>query len=154
MNRRFLTVLGLSALLALVVSGIFYQMTVSRGGSRRPQTKTRGIVVAANPVALGAIIKTTDLKMVGWPAENVPPGAYEKMEEVVERVALSNMVVEEPVLEGRLAQKGSGLGLAPLIPAGKRAVSVRVNDVISVSGFVFAGSRRSEERRVGKECRL
>ncbi len=141
MNRRFLTVLALSAALALVVSAVFYQMTVSSAASRRAQARTRQIVVAANPVALGATIRSPDLKMVGWPAENVPPGAYSKMDEVVDRVALSNMVVEEPVLEGRLATKGSGLGLAPMIPAGKRAVSVRVNDVISVAGFVFPGSR-------------
>jgi pilus assembly protein CpaB len=51
------------------------------------------------------------------------------------------MLLEEPVLEGRLAAKGSGLGLAPTIPVGMRAVTVRVNDVASVSGFVLPGMR-------------
>ncbi|HYM13326.1 MAG TPA: Flp pilus assembly protein CpaB [Bryobacterales bacterium] len=141
MNRRFVTVLGLSAVLALVVSGIFYQITSSAGHPRKAKIDTKQVVVATNPVPLGGVIKASDLKMVAWPAENVPPGSFDKLDEVVDRVAMSNILVEEPVLAGRLAAKGSGLGLSPIIPPGMRAVSVRVNDVISVSGFVLPGSR-------------
>ncbi len=63
------------------------------------------------------------------------------MEDVLDRPVISNMLLEEPVLEGRLAAKGSGLGLAPTIPVGMRAVTVRVNDVASVAGFVLPGMR-------------
>ena len=141
MNRRFLTVLGLSAVLALVVSAVFYQITSSTRSPRKTQVAMQTVVVATNPVPLGAVIKTGDLKMVAWPAENTPPGAFTKIEEVVDRVAMGNILVEEPVLAGRLAARGSGLGLSPIIPSGMRAVSVRVNDVISVAGFVLPGSR-------------
>jgi pilus assembly protein CpaB len=141
MNRRFLTVLGASAALALVVAALFYQMTTSASRPRRGKVETKDVVVATNPVPLGGVLKSTDLKIVAWPADNVPPGAFSKIDEVVERVAMSNILVEEPVLEGRLAAKGSGLGLSPIIPPGMRAVSVRVNDVISVAGFVLPGSR-------------
>jgi pilus assembly protein CpaB len=141
MNRRFLAVLGLSAVLALVVSAIFYQITTSARGTAKAKVEMRPVVVTTNPVALGAVIKSGDLKLVNWPAQNLPPGAFSKLEDVVDRVALSNILVEEPVLEGRLAAPGSGAGLAGIIPAGMRAVSVRVNDVISVAGFVLPGSR-------------
>ena len=141
MNRRFLAVLGLSAILALVVSAIFYQITTS--ASRVPKTKVemRTVVVATNPVPLGTLVKSSDLKLVNWPAQNVPPGTFGKIEEVVDRVTLSNILVEEPVQEGRLAARGSGVGLSGIIPPGMRAVAVRVNDVISVAGFVVPGSR-------------
>src|SRR5712692_3444789 len=141
MNRRFLTVLGLSAVLALVVSGMFYQMTTSAGRPRQRKIETKDVVVATNPVSLGGVFKATDLKIVPWPAENVPPGTISRIEEAVDRVALSSVVVEEPVLGGKLAAKGSGIGLSPIIPTGMRAVSVRVNDVIAVAGFVLPGAR-------------
>jgi pilus assembly protein CpaB len=141
MNRRFLAVLGLSALLALVVSAIFYQITTSASGPRRAKVETKNIVVATNPLGLGAVVQTSDLKVVPWPAAHMPPGAFEKIDEIVERVAVSNILPEEPVLEGKLAARGSGLGLSGIIPPGQRAVSVRVNDVISVAGFVLPGSR-------------
>ena len=141
MNKRFLTVLGLAAVLALVVSAIFYQISTSAGSQRKTMVETKEVVVATNPLAMGATIKSTDLRMAAWPAANLPAGSFGKIEDVVDRVALSSIITAEPVLEGRLANKGSGLGLSPMIPPGNRAVSVRVNDVISVAGFVFPGSR-------------
>lgn len=141
MNRRFLTILGLAAVLALVVSAIFYQITTSAGGRGRSKRQTKEVVVATNPLAMGSTIQSSDLKMVAWPAENIPPGSFAKIDEVVERVALSSILPEEPILAPRLAEKGSGLGLSPMIPSGMRAVSVRVNDVISVAGFVLPGSK-------------
>ncbi len=141
MNRRFLAVLGLSAVLALVVSGIFYQITSSTASPRRGKVETKPVVVATQPLPLGVVIKTTDLKVVEWPAQNVPPGTFSKVEEVVERVAVGNILANEPVMDKRVAERGAGVGLSPMIPPGMRAVSVRVNDVISVAGFVLPGSR-------------
>ena len=63
------------------------------------------------------------------------------MEDVLDRPVISNILLDEPILEGRLAAKGSGLGLAPTIPVGMRAVTVRVNDVAGVAGFVLPGMR-------------
>jgi len=74
-------------------------------------------------------------------ASAFPKGAFSKVEDVLDRPLISNILLEEPVLDGRLAAKGSGLGLAPTIPVGMRAVTVRVNDVASVAGFVLPGMR-------------
>ncbi len=137
MDRRFLTVLGVSLVFALVVSSVFYQMT-SRSSTRKQEpTDMRDVVVTTRPLSVGALVKPADVKLAKIPAEGFPKGAYSKVEEVLDRGVISNMLLEEPILEGRLAAKGSGLGLATEIPVGMRAVTVRVNDVAGVAGFVL-----------------
>jgi len=140
MDRRFLTVLGVSLLFALVVSAVFYQVSSRAGGPRRPKNlETTDVVVAARPLPVGVSVKPDDVKITRVPAEAFPKGAFAKVEEVIDRSVVSNILMEEPILEGRLAQRGSGLGLAPVIPVGMRAVSVRVNEVVGVAGFVLPG---------------
>src|SRR6266853_1620519 len=142
MDRRFLTVLGVSLVFALVVSSVFYQMT-SRSGSAKPvnSTDTRDMVVATRPLGVGVMVKPADVKIAKITSEGFPKGAFGKVEEVLDRPVVSNILLEEPIMEGRLAPKGSGLGLAPTIPVGMRAVTVRVNDVAGVAGFVLPGMR-------------
>ncbi|MEO8052277.1 MAG: Flp pilus assembly protein CpaB [Acidobacteriota bacterium] len=143
MDRRFLTVLGVSLVFALVVSSVFYQMTArSAGPSKRAEsTDQKDVVVTVRPLGVGVMVKTADVKTVKIAASAFPKGGFSKVEDVLDRPVISNMLLEEPVLEGRLAAKGSGLGLAPTIPVGMRAVTVRVNDVASVAGFVLPGMR-------------
>src|SRR5579884_1635192 len=143
MDRRFLTVLGVSLLFALVISTVFYQMT-ARAGSKKSSnepTDYTQIVLAAKPLAPGTTIKATDIKLGKTPTVAFPKGAYAKPEEVIDRPVVSPILMDEAVLDGRLAARGSGVGLAPVIPVGMRAVSVRVNDVAGVSGFVLPGMR-------------
>lgn len=143
MDRRFLTVLGVSLVFALLVSSVFYQMTArsSSGPKKAEATDTKDMVVTTRPLGVGVIIKPADIKIAKMPAEGFPKGAFTKVEEVLDRPVISNMLLEEPVMEGRLAPKGSGLGLAPTIPVGMRAVTVRVNDVAGVAGFVLPGMK-------------
>ena len=143
MDRRFITVLGVSLVFALVVSSVFYQMTArSSGPSKKVEsTDLKDVVVTARPLGVGVMVKPADIKVVKMPASAFPKGGFSKVEDVLDRPVISNILLEEPILEGRLAAKGSGLGLAPTIPVGMRAVTVRVNDVASVSGFVLPGMR-------------
>ncbi len=139
MDRRFLTVLGVSLVFALVVSSVFYQMT-SKGRTRKVEsTETKDVVVATRPLGIGVMIKPADVKLSKVPADAFPNGAFSKVEDVLDRPVISNILLDEPLLEGRLAVKGSGLGLAPTIPVGMRAVTVRVNDVAGAAGFVLPG---------------
>jgi pilus assembly protein CpaB len=142
MDRRFITVLGVSLVFALVVSSVFYQMTAHSGTSKRSEpTDSKDVVVASRPLGVGVMVKPADVKVIKVSTDAFPKGAFTKVEEVLDRPVVSNILLDEPILEGRLAVKGSGLGLAPTIPVGMRAVTVRVNDVASVAGFVLPGMR-------------
>ncbi len=141
MDRRLLKVLGLSLVLALVITGIFYQIALRAGGSNKRNNDMRDLVAAAQPLPIGATIKPNQVKITRVPADMFPKGGFSKSEEVIDRPVISNVLLDEPILEGRLAARGSGSGLAPMIPAGMRAVSVRVNDVVGVAGFVLPGMR-------------
>jgi pilus assembly protein CpaB len=143
MDRRFLTVLGVSLVFALVVSSIFYQITARAGNAPKKvePTELKDVVIAAKPLGVGVTVKPGDVKLAKVSAESFPKGAFSKVEEVIDRPIVSNILADEPVLDGRLAARGSGLGLAPIIPVGMRAVSVRVNDVAGVAGFVLPGMR-------------
>ena len=141
MDRRFLTVLGVSLVFALVVSSVFYQMTARSSNSAEAPAPSDevDVVVAARPLGVGVMVKTPDIKLVKMPTNALPKGSFTKVEEVLDRPVISNILLDEPILDGRLAAKGSGLGLAPTIPMGMRAVTVRVNDVAGVAGFVLPG---------------
>src|SRR5665213_369767 len=142
MDRRFMTVLGVSLVFALVVSAVFYQMTARSSTAKRVEpTDQRDLVITTRPLGVGVMLKPADIKIVKVATAGFPKGAFSKVEDVLDRPVISNMLLEEPVLEGRLAAKGSGLGLAPTIPVGMRAVTVRVNDIASVAGFVLPGMR-------------
>jgi pilus assembly protein CpaB len=142
MDRRFLTVLGVSLLFALVISSVFYQMSTRSGNPKKVEaTDFKDVVIAAKPMGVGVTVKPADVKIAKVPAASFPKGAFSRPEAVIDRPVISNIIMDEPILEGRLAARGSGLGLAPIIPVGMRAVSVRVNDVASVAGFVLPGMR-------------
>ena len=101
---------------------------------------TKPVVVAAVDLELGAQIKADDLHVVEWPASSVPNGAFSTPDEVVGRGLVMPVIQNEPILPMKLAGKDAGAGLPVVIPEGKRAVSVRVNDVIGVAGYVLPGT--------------
>jgi pilus assembly protein CpaB len=141
MDRRFLLVLGLSLVVALIISTIFYRMTAGSQGTRAESGEQKDIVLAAKPLPVGSTVKAADLRMGKIPADQFPKGAFSKIEEVIDRPVVSNILLDEAVQEGRLAARGSGLGLAPTIPVGMRGVTVRVSDVAGVAGYVLPGLR-------------
>ena len=142
MDRRFVTVLGVSLLFALVVATVFYQVTGKMRRAPRPaKQETRDVVIAASALPVGVPIRPADVRIVKMAKEQFPKGAFGKAEEVIGRPVISRILAEEPVLEGRLAERGSGLGLSAVIPVGLRAVPVKVNEVVGVAGFVLPGVR-------------
>ena len=143
MDRRFLTVLGISLVFALVVSSIFYQVS-ARGTTtaKRPEkVDVKDVVVAVKPLGVGVNVKPDDVKVMKVPIDQFPKGAFSKVDDVLDRAVISNILLDEPVLDGRLASRGAGFGLAPMIPNGMRAVTVKVNEVVGVAGFVLPGMR-------------
>ena len=90
---------------------------------------------------MGSTLDRDSVKLRGVPESLFPAGGFSRVEDVLERPVISAIQADEPVVEARLAVKGSGMGLGPMIPPGMRAISVRVNDVVGVAGFVLPGMR-------------
>lgn len=102
---------------------------------------TSAVVVAAADLQLGTELRSEDLKVIQWPAGAVPAGSFAKPEELVGRGLIQPVAANELFLPGKLASKEAGAGLPPVIAPGYRALSVRVNDVIGVAGYVLPGNR-------------
>jgi pilus assembly protein CpaB len=101
---------------------------------------TLRVVVANTDLSLGSELRPDDLKSVDWPASAVPEGAFDDPAKLLGRGLIASVVRHEPILSGKLASKEAGSGLPPIIPPGKRAMSVRVNEVIGVAGYVLPGT--------------
>ena len=104
-------------------------------------TPTQPVVVAAADLPLGTELKKEDLTVVNFPVGAAPEGTFTKPADIVGRGLIVSMVKNELVLNAKLASKEAGAGLPPVIPDGMRAVSVRVNEVIGVAGYVLPGTR-------------
>jgi pilus assembly protein CpaB len=103
-------------------------------------TPTKKVVVANADLSLGSELGADDLTTLDWPATAVPEGAFDNVNAIVGRGLIASVVRHEPILPAKLASKEAGSGLPPIIPAGKRAVSVKVNEVIGVAGYVLPGT--------------
>ena len=127
-----------------LAAGLGTAVMISRYLDKRPGTAalpTRKIVVAAVDLSLAAKVGLEDVKLIDWPVEHMPVGAFGEPKEVIGRVLTSRVLAQQPVLAGMLADKNAGSGLAALIPANMRAMAVRVDDVVGVAGFIHADDR-------------
>ncbi len=130
------------ALTGAVLCGLVGVMLVTRYLSS-VQAYTRdlnNVVVAKSEISLGAKITAEQLTLTPMPNGSAPEGAFRKIEEVVGRVAITPIGVREAITNLKLAPEGIGAGLSAVIPEGYRAMTVKVDDVVGVSGFVMPGS--------------
>jgi pilus assembly protein CpaB len=129
-------------LFALVVSGaasaVLYRLISAQLAANKVAANTK-VVVAAHNLSAGDLIKDVDVKVADWSGP-VPVGTIVKTEDALNRGVLEPIYQGEPLVENRMSKPGAGAGLATMIPQGMRAVAVRVNDVVAVSGFAAAGS--------------
>jgi pilus assembly protein CpaB len=140
MNRNRLLMIGVVALaLGLFVSSAVYnnlkaktQPTIQAGAD---------VLVAAKDLSVGNKITNDDLKVVRIPEGAIPPTAIRHKAEVLDRGIVLPIATGDFILNSKLAADKAGAGLPSLIPPGMRAVSVRVNEVVSVAGFVLPGTR-------------
>src|SRR5262245_49519866 len=102
---------------------------------------TKPVVVAAADLDIGTEIQRDDVRVVDWPQGAVPANVISDPQEVVGRGIIMPMIQNEPFLPLKLSSKDGGGGLPPAIPPGLRAVSVKVNEVIGVAGYVLPGTR-------------
>jgi pilus assembly protein CpaB len=142
MNRttRTLLVLAIAVTVATIASVSIYK-AVQRIPERQVEVATVYTVVAAKPLPTGSLVAADDVKLVGWPAKTPLSGGISDPKAVVNRGLVASVLENEPITESKLAPVGAGGGLPPSIPAGMRAISVKVNEVIGVAGFVVPGTR-------------
>lgn len=142
MNRQTRTyiVLGVALLAAASAAyGVF--VAISRIPVREVEVATRHAVVAARTLPVGTLLTADSVKLVPWPAATPLEGGFDNVEVVVGRGLIANVVENEPLVEAKVASREAGAGLPPSITPGMRAMSVRVNEVIGVAGFVVPGTR-------------
>ncbi len=130
--------IGLIALAALL--GLAAAIYAARWLDQRAKVAATRIVVAAVDIELGTRITPQMLVTAEWPSASVPPGAFQAMQPLQDRVARVAIPRGDAVLERKLAPPGTRGGLAAVITEGKRAMTVRVNDVIGVAGFALPGT--------------
>jgi pilus assembly protein CpaB len=106
------------------------------------QTATAGkAVVAAKDLPVGATLTEQDLRVVDWPGNAVPAGLISSPQDAIGRGLMAPVRLNEPLLDSKLAPKGGGTGMAVIIEQGKRALSLRVDDVVGVAGFIQPNTR-------------
>jgi pilus assembly protein CpaB len=139
-TTRTFIVLAVAVALASGATYLVYTAIKSRP-AREVEVAHSFLVVAAHPLALGSRLTAADVKQVGWPTANPVPGGFTSVDEVVDRGVIAPVAENEPLTGNNLASKEAGAGLPPTIPPGMRAISVKVNEVIGVAGFVVPGTR-------------
>ena len=142
MNRETRTlVVVLIALIAAGAASYGVYSAISSIPVREVEVATRHAVVAAKPLRMGDLLTTESVKLVDWPAATPLAGGFDNVEAVVGRGLIANVAENEPLMDTKVAPKEAGAGLPPSIPPGMRAMSIRVNEVIGVAGFVVPGTR-------------
>ena len=139
MKRKRLLGLAVVALaLAGLVSLAVFRLTQRGPGGAASPTQT--VVAAAVPLVVGAQIQPDDLRVLHLPPAALPAHVYTSSKDLVGHVLTTAAVPNQVIVSEMVAQPGTGVGLPPLIPPGMRAVSVKVNDVVSVAGFAVPGT--------------
>jgi pilus assembly protein CpaB len=144
MRTSRLPIILLLAIIMGTTAGYLALRQVRGGALPGAAVPERGIVrlaVAGRDLPVGSILAAEDIRLVDWPAEVLPIGYSGSSDELVGRGLLTHVRANEPLLSEKLADRDGGGGLPILIPAGMRAVSVRVDEVVQVAGFVTAGTR-------------
>src|ERR1700689_4447627 len=139
MNRnRMLIGLAIAIVVALFLSTFVYRAFQS-ASAIKPIT-TEHIVVAAQPLQVGTRVDANNLRLIPWPSGEPVAGMFTRIADCANRAVITPLAENEPILENKLAATQSGAGLPATIPEGMRALSVAVNDVVGVAGFVIPGT--------------
>ena len=134
-NKRAIVMMAIA-----ILFGLAAVVLASRWLLRQPAASADRIVVADADVNLGQRLTPDMLKLAEWPKDSLPKGAYTDPAKLTGRVLKNSILRGDPISEAKLAPAGTLGGLSALITEGKRAITVRVNDVIGVAGFALPGN--------------
>jgi pilus assembly protein CpaB len=140
-NRRGLIYLGLAIVMGLGAAWITTEFAPGSAEANITSFQTTSVVVVRTDVPIATSLTSPQLKLVDWPSEHVPTGSLHSIDDAKDRIVRHPLAQGEPVLEASLFQTGATGGLGAVIADNYRAVSVKVDNVIGVAGFVVPGSR-------------
>jgi pilus assembly protein CpaB len=134
--------LGSAVIVALITSLLVYSMLQKGKTKEKPALKTQQIAVATGDLTWGTVLERNSIKMVPYLKDSVPEGSFSDISSVAGRVLISPIKATEPILESRLAPNSIKTGgVAAVISPKKRAIAVRIDKTIGVSGFIRPGNR-------------
>ncbi len=139
-KNRTLIVMSIATLMASIAAYGVYR-AIQQLPVREVEVASVEVVVASRTLPVGTRLTSDHLRVAPWPARNPVPGAVSDPSEIIDRGVIVTILENEPVTSTKIAGPGLGAGLPPIIPEGMRAMSVRVNEVIGVAGFVLPGTR-------------
>jgi pilus assembly protein CpaB len=154
-NLKALGLLALALIVGLAAAAYATGMV-----SRQAGVASNKVVVAAVDIELGSKINGEMLSTLEWPSAAVPPDGFKDVKELQDRIAKVSILRGEALLERKLAPLGTLGGLSAVIAEGKRAMTVRVNDVVGVAGFALPGNyvdvmvNAQQEKERNEEARL
>jgi pilus assembly protein CpaB len=131
---------------AMVMIGVSFAaaagaaVLASQWMNQQADLNTRKVMVASTDINLGTRLSGDVVRLADWPADSVPAGAFSEARQIDSRVTRVAVQRGEPILESKLALPGATGGLSAVVAEGKRAMTVRVNDVIGVAGFALPGN--------------
>ena len=134
-NMKALGLLFLALLIGLAAA-----VYAAGWASQQANIASNKVVVAAVDIELGSKMTPQMLTMTDWPSGSIPPGAFKDLKELQDRVVKVSVLRGDAVVERKLAPAGTQGGLSAVIAEGKRAMTVRVNDVVGVAGFALPGN--------------
>lgn len=134
-NTRAMVMMGVAVAVAIGAVVVAAQWINSQASGN-----TNKVAVAQSDISLGGRVTPELVSMVDWPASAVPPGAFTDPKLLETRVARASILRGEPIMESKLAPPGTKGGLSAVVADGKRAMTVRVNDVVGVAGFALPGN--------------
>jgi pilus assembly protein CpaB len=144
MNRtRTIIVIGVAVLLALLASvGVYRYLSQKGRAAEEARLQTVGIVVAVVDIPIGTTINANQVAITAWPKDLYPKDSFADTKSVVGRAVKRDFLRGEPIVASKLvpAEKGGGL-LSFIVPEGKRAFTIRVNEVVGVGGFIVPDTR-------------
>lgn len=134
-NKGALIMVAVSAVMGLTAVVVAAQWL-----GQQSALATNKVVVAARDIQLGSPLTSDALRSVDWPSSSLPDGAIKNEKDLDGRVVKTSLQRGEPILESKLAPLGTKGGLSSVISEGKRALTVKVNEVIGVAGFALPGN--------------
>jgi pilus assembly protein CpaB len=144
-QRRNLIIVGIAVFLgaiAVILANSYFSGVEERQEQIAEEQRLARIIVATQPMEFGELLTTENIRLQNWPAQSVPEGAFLTVADALKdnRVALRPIVPGEPILASKVSGTDGRATLAALLPDGMRAVSIPVNNVNGVAGFVLPGT--------------